>query len=250
MSGPKEKKIILITFSLVLIFCLILALCFATIPFSVGIQKINTQIHIYLLCLGRSVFLLVTSVINRTFTLQMTKGIILNNPKYLKEEKLSGHVRFCDGKHVKDLVKSFYSKRNNKTILVIDLGVTNCKALISDFDLQHADLAGLIVLDSAELDHQSVDTEIKSITRYAVISVLHEDVDNFLKSVHRQNPSLDLWFDTFEKIFDDAELCFDCKTGGLRRSIISCGYQGTRCQELARMEERKGSFINDSDIFK
>ena len=161
----------------------------------------------------------------------MTKGLSLNNLEYLETETISGQVRFCDGKNVKSF-KSERISRKHKTILVIDLGVTNCKELLSNPEMQHADLAGLVILDSAELNHHSIKANVGNIKRYAVVSVLHEDVDNFLKSVHRQEPSLILWFDTLGAIFDN------CNTGEPQYSVITCSYQGAECQELVMMDEK------------
>ena len=108
--------------------------------------------------LGSSVFLMVKTTKVGEIKIQITKGIRMNYPKFTSA-KIGGKVKFCDGNNVRDLLQSLNNKHpseRNENVLVIDLGVTTCNRLLSKSELYNAALAGLAILETEELDHESI----------------------------------------------------------------------------------------------
>eukprot|EP00092_Neocalanus_flemingeri_P025111 GFUD01027228.1.p1 GENE.GFUD01027228.1~~GFUD01027228.1.p1 ORF type:complete len:752 (+),score=153.06 GFUD01027228.1:200-2455(+) len=209
-----------------------------------------------------TVFLMVKTVNVGQIKIRMTKGLKINNPKY-SVAKASGKVQFCNGKKVNDLLQSINDKKRtleSNKILVIDLGVTKCKDLLSKSELQNANLAGLVILDSPDLNYKSMKSVLKKIHSYPAISFQEKDVKNFLKSVVRDGATVEIWFGKLEDVFkyEDfynvdcnlSEQCIHLYTPHPQQVYlgcegvpkyrtepdITCMYSGAECVELAKLK--------------
>ena len=132
--------------------------------------------------LGSSVFIMAKTTKVGEIKIQITKGIRMNYPKFTSA-KIRGKVKFCDGNNVRDLLQSLNNKHpseKNENVLVIDLGVTKCNELLSKSELYNAGLAGLVILETEELNHECINYDLTQIKSYPAISILQKDVQNFL----------------------------------------------------------------------
>ena len=117
-----------------------------------------------------------------------------------------------------------------------------------------------MILETEELNHESINYDLTQIKSYPAISILQKDVKNFLKSVHRQEASIILWSERWDNIFeDDIFYTVDCNLpkqcihlytphtqqvylgcNGVPKyrtnPSMNCSYKGAECTELVKLK--------------